>query len=189
MNVYLIQTGETTWDADERVESPNGAPLTDSGAQTATLTACELSAEDVQAVYAGDAEAEEQTARLIAEQLKVKLFLRPELRDMNFGLWQGLTHDEIKRRRPKLYKQWLESPAGACPPGGETVAEATERLKHALQAIEKKHKGAPVAIVARPMIIGVLRCLLTHERLDELSANIERTFTWRRFEVEDLSFA
>ncbi len=189
MNIYLVQTGQTTWDAEERIESPNGAPLTESGTQAANLAACELSAEDAQAVYAGDAEAEAQTAKIITDQLKVKLYLRPELRDLNFGLWQGLTHEDVKRRQSKLYKQWAESPAAVCPPGGEMVSEAVDRLKEALLAIEKKHKGAPVAIVARPMIIGILRCLLTGESLDELSTNIEQTFTWRSYEVEDLSFA
>ena len=185
MNIFLVQTGQTRWEADGRIESPTGAPLTESGVQTGNLTACELSAEEVRAIYAGDGEAEQQTAQLIVEQLKVKLNLRVELRDIDFGLWQGLTREDVKRRQPKLYRQWVESPASTPPPGGETATEAAERLGVALGAIEKKHKDTPVAIVARPMIIAILRCLLTRQSLDELPANIDPTFTWQHFQAED----
>ena len=188
MNILLVQTGQTTWEADQRIESPTGAPLTEAGLQTANLAACELSAEDIQAVYAGDAEAEEQTARLIVGQVKVKLHLRAELRDIDFGLWQGLTREELRHRHPKLYKQWIDSPASVCPPGGETVSDAAQRLGEVLQAIAKKHRAAPVVIVARPMIIALLRCLLTGQSLDELSANVDPAFTWQHFEVAGATF-
>jgi phosphoserine phosphatase len=184
MNIYLVQTGQTTWEADRRVEPPTGSPLTEAGLQAANLAACELSAEDVQAIYAGDAEAEEQTARLIVEHVKAKVHLRPELRDVDFGLWQGLTHDDLKRRHPKVYKQWQDSPASVCPPGGETISDVASRLAEALRTIDKKHKGEPVAIVARPMVVAMLRCLLTGASLDELPANIDPTFTWQHFEAE-----
>ena len=42
---------------------------------------------------------------------------------MNHGLWQGMIIDEVKRKQPKVYKQWQEHPENVCPPEGEMLAQ------------------------------------------------------------------
>jgi len=181
--IHVVQTGQTTWEADKRFESPNGSPLTDVGIRTVQTIACELVTEEIVAIYAGDAEAEQQTADILTQELGLKVQFRPDLRDLNYGLWQGLTVDEIKRRQPKLYKQWTESPATACPPGGEAPFDASQRLRAALKAVIKRRKNASIALVARPTIVGVLRCLLTETDLDALWTLVDTGFTWTSFEL------
>jgi len=160
VNIYVIQTGRTEWEAAERIESANGSPLTPEGERTAGCVATELTAEGIRAVYAAEADAEQQTAKIIAKALRAKVHRSAGLRDLDFGLWQGLTHAEIRRRQPKLYRLWTESPGEVVPPGGEPTAEAADRLTGALKAIAKKQKGAPAAVVVRPMIAEILRRIL-----------------------------
>ena len=181
----LVQTGQTTWEMDGRIESPNGSPLTEVGLKVAQVIACELVTEEIGVIYASDAEAEQQTAKTLAKELGVKIITDPDLRDMDYGLWQGLTIDEIKRRQPKLYKQWREQPAGACPPGGERPEDARRRLAKAVKAIVKRQKRKYVAVVARPLVIGLLRCLLTQTDLSKLWQVVDPTFTWCSCDMDD----
>jgi alpha-ribazole phosphatase len=52
--------------------------------------------------------------------------LLKELREMNFGKWEGKTYDDLKENN--LYQQWLTDPYSQCPPDGESLHEFTTRV-------------------------------------------------------------
>lgn len=185
MKIFLIQTGQTTWEVDSRIESPEGAPLTESGMRTAENVAGELADAGIKAVHSGPAEATQQTARVIARALRVKVHTDEAMGELDFGLWQGLTVEEIKRRQPKLYKQWIDNPTTTCPPSGETVQDAQARLKGLVASIAKKPKNAPAALVLRPIAVALLRCLFGGAALEGLWQYVDPTFTWAAFEVAE----
>ena len=186
MKVHVIQTGRTTWEEQSRVDSSAGAPLSDDGAKFVQDAAAQLADQRISVIYAAAGQAERQTADLLAGVLGVKVKTVPQLREIDYGLWQGLTHEEIKRRNPKIYRRWSESPASVRPPGGETLGEAQDRLQSALKTIMKRSKGAAPLLVLRPVVLGLLRCLFQGEDLSALWANVDPTFTWRSYEtVED----
>jgi probable phosphoglycerate mutase len=180
----IIQTGPTAWEAEDRFEPLSGSPLTPAGMQIAGVTACELVTEEISVIYACQAEAETETARLLAAELGVKVHRNEDLHDLDYGLWQGLTADEIKRRQPRLYKQWRESPASVCPPGGEPLEDAQRRLARALKAIAKKRKGSESALVLRPLPAALIRCLATRTEMDRLWEMVDPAFTWCAVDID-----
>lgn len=50
-----------------------------------------------------------------------------ELREMNFGKWEGKTYEELKG--DQQYVNWLENPFDLSPPGGESYAEFSSRVQ------------------------------------------------------------
>ncbi len=188
-SLYIMQTGQTTWEAQSRVEPLAGSPLTPAGAEAAAAAVADLPAGGINAVYAAEGEAERQTARLAARKLGVKVRTRQELHELDYGLWQGLTHEEIERRQPKVYHQWQHEPARVRPPGGETLAEAQERLREAVRRIVKQQKGRPVLLVLRPVAAGLLRCLLGREMLDGFGQRVADGPTCCRVEVDEQAIA
>lgn len=185
--LYVLQTGQTTWEAEQRLDSAAGAPLTDRGEQAMADVAQELSHQDVAALYACAGEAEGQTARLIAAQTGAKVRLEDRLREFDYGLWQGLTMEEVRRRHPKLCRQWEEAPASVRPPGGETLAEAQERLRSAVREIVKRHKNGAAVLVLRPVIFRLFRCLAEHQGLDSLWQGPETKSPWCLYEMDGRS--
>jgi len=185
--LYVLQTGQTTWEAEERIESAAGAPLTDRGVQTAADAAMELGKYGITALYACAGEAERQTAELIARKIGVKVRIAKDLRELDYGLWQGLTAEEIRRRHPKLYRQWTEAPASARPPGGETLAEAQERLRSAVRGIVKRHKNGAALVVLRPVMFALFRCLGEGRGLESLWAPSEQKSVWCSYELDGRS--
>jgi len=187
--LFVVQTGQTIWEVQDRIESVPGAPLTEAGAETAERVAGELAAcgLPIRAIYACDGESERQTATLVAQALGMKIRTEPELRELDYGLWQGLTRDELKRRQPKMYRQWAESPSSVRPPGGETLEEAQERLKAAIKSIFKRHKDYAAVLVLRPVAVGLLRCLLTHDPVEQIWSHVDNEFTWGSYEMDSLS--
>jgi len=183
--LYVIQTGRTTWEDRARVESAAGAPLTDQGAQRVEDIAKELRNRKIGVIYASEGEAERQTAMLAAKTLGLKIRTETNLRELDYGLWQGLTIEEIKRRQPKRYRQWMESPASVCPPGGETLSEAQQRLRRAVKEILKRQKAVSLLLVLRPVMVGLLRCLLTGEEIDTLWSHVDSGLTWERYNADE----
>lgn len=186
--VYVVQTGETTLEQNQRLESAAGAPLTDQGQLEVLDAARAMNGCEIKTVYACTmGEGERQTAELVAGQLKAKVRDKCELHEFDYGLWQGLTTEEIKRRQPRVYRQWTKSPASVRPPEGETLAEAQLRLKAALKEIVRKHKTGTALLVLRPVLMGLLKCLAENDELDDLWRHVDLSFSWGCYDVDDQS--
>ena len=180
----VIKAGQTTFEAESRVESAAGSPLTGQGLQEIRQAARQLASQNVGAVYASAADGEAQTAELLAGALKVKVRTEADLREIDFGLWQGLTIEEIKRRQPKMFRLWHEAPTTVRPPGGESLAEAQQRLRHAVQAIVKRHKTRSPLVVLRPVALGLLRCLLEDNPPELIWQQVDPAFVWSSYEMD-----
>ena len=185
--LYVIKTGQTTFEQAERVESTAGAPLTPQGESEVRAAANELAKHPVDAIYASGGESEQQTARLVGKIVGAKIRTVADLSEIDYGLWQGLTIEEIKRRQPKVYRQWSEVPTTICPPGGETLTEVRDRITKAVEGIfHRRKKGTPL-LVLRPVAMGVLRCLLEKKPPDKLWEQTELRCNWCSYEIDGIS--
>lgn len=183
--VYVVQTGETTLEQDHRLDSAAGAPLTEQGQMQVMDAARELATHEIKTVYACTmGESERQTAALVAELLKAKVRKHSALHEIDYGLWQGLTTKEIRRRQPRVYRQWTKTPACVRPPEGETLAEAQQRLREALKQIVRRHKNGSVLLVLRPVLIGLLKCLAENDGLDDVWQHVDPSFRWKSYDVD-----
>jgi len=181
--LYVIETGPTVWDQQQRLESAAGAPLAPEAVEYLQAAAIELSTQAIKAVYAASGEAERQAATLLADALAIKTRSRKDLRELDFGMWQGLTVDDIRRRQPKVYKQWTDAPASVCPPGGESLDEAMTRLRTVTKEIVSKHKGESTLLVLRPVAMELLQSLLEHRDLRDFWQRVQAPPGWNQYEM------
>jgi alpha-ribazole phosphatase len=78
---------------------------------------------------------------------------------MDFGQWQGLTHAEIHQHQARDLEQWHAEPLYFAPPGGETLAQLSDRIQSALQGARDTHQGKTVLWVSHGGPLRVLLCL------------------------------
>ncbi len=166
LTILLIRSGTTEFDAQGRIQGTLDVPLCEDGRRQAEATALELAARPapIDALYAGPCLSAQQTAEIVGERLDLKHKTLKKLHNLDQGLWQGLLFEDVKSKQPKVYRQWHDRPDTVCPPGGETVQEATERLKESLGKLTKKHKGGTIALVLAQPLAGVMRSLLHHDQ-------------------------
>jgi broad specificity phosphatase PhoE len=111
----------------------------------------------VRAVYSSDLRRARQTAGAIARNFGLDVDVRSELREINFGQWEGLSWDQIARRFPKLAALWIERFPRQAIPGGEPISQFKKRIAAGIREIVGANQGQCALIVTHA---GVIRFTL-----------------------------
>jgi len=80
-----------------------------------------------------------QTARLL--ELDTEISYLEDLREIDFGLWEGKDFSEVEQNDPAGVRHWIEDPEGFCFPDGECRSHfilRVERFRAMLQAIDNE---------------------------------------------------
>jgi broad specificity phosphatase PhoE len=129
--LLLVRHGETDWNADGRLQGQTDRPLSDFGRRQAQRLADELADEELEAIYASDLSRARQTAEILGGRLGLAIVLDPDLREKDWGTWEGLTASE--RDRVEFV--------------GESTEAHQERTLRALRRIAERHPGGRVLVV------------------------------------------
>jgi broad specificity phosphatase PhoE len=129
--LLLVRHGETDWNAEGRLQGHTDRPLTPFGREQAKKLAERLEGDGIAAVYASDLSRARETAEIVGERLGLTVVIDPDLREMNWGSWEGLTGPE--RDRVEFV--------------GETTEEHADRTLRAVRRIAEGHPGERVLVV------------------------------------------
>jgi broad specificity phosphatase PhoE len=167
--IILIRPGSTEFDQQGRVLGTLDMALCEEGRQQVAAMVAELRGQRIEAIYSSPSQSAIETAEALAAAFDLKVKTRDKLSNVNPGLWQGMQIEEAKTKQPKVYRQWQEQPETVCPPQGETLSAAQERVQAVLAKLLKKHKGDELfAIVAPEPLASVIRHILADEEWGDL---------------------
>jgi broad specificity phosphatase PhoE len=107
LHLMLVRHGESEWNAQRRYQGQSDVPLSALGRRQAELIAERLAGGKIDAVYASDLARAWETARPIAEKNGLKVISEPRLRELKFGVLEGLTFDEAQAHYPEMMAAWL----------------------------------------------------------------------------------
>ncbi len=68
------------------------------------------------------------TAAAILKGRSLTLQTTPELREMSYGNWEGMTHKELRTTHADSYAEYLKGDVAFAPPGGESAVQLLDRL-------------------------------------------------------------
>jgi probable phosphoglycerate mutase len=158
----------TDYDLQGRVQGNLDIPLSAAGVAAVAKWIEPLHDKQIVTVYAPENQPALQTAEMLAEGLGARLRRIGRLENLDLGLWQGMLVSDIRHKQPRVYHQWQEQPQTVCPPEGEMLDEADERLRAALMKILWRHKDETVAVVLPEPLLSLARRFLTHGELGDL---------------------
>lgn len=96
-----------------------------------------------------------QTAQAIANRLSIPMVENANLAEIGFGVWDGLTNEEVFTAFEQEYNQWRGS-FEVAPPNGESLREFDARVRSAFDSILSAYAGQTVVVVAHVMPIRAL---------------------------------
>jgi broad specificity phosphatase PhoE len=170
----LVRHGESAWIAEGRFQGQGDPPLSELGWQQATAVARRLAAPTAMpsvpvpdrppaTIWHSPLLRAAQTAQAIHEARRADAPLRPldELMELAQGDWEGLTHDEVRRRWPDELAAWRDDPLHHHAPGGESLDQAAARARVASAMILG---DGDFTIVDEPAQRGPAEPVLGYER-------------------------
>ncbi|MEE9500075.1 MAG: histidine phosphatase family protein, partial [Candidatus Omnitrophota bacterium] len=81
-----------------------------------------------------------------------------DLREMNFGLFEGLKYEQLIEKYPELYRSWIDTPERVKTPNGEGLRDLSERIEKSLSVIVSRNEGKIAAVVTHGGPIRVVLC-------------------------------
>ncbi len=184
LQVVLICPGCTDYVHQGRIQGTLDVPLNDEGSSEVARVIDALRSQRIEVVYAPSCQPTRETAEALAKALDVKLKKLDRMRNLDHGLWQGKRIDDVRRTQPKVYRQWQEQPENVCPPGGEMVRDAEDRVQAALTKLFRRHKDGTIALVVPEPLASLVRRCLARNELGDLWKASSHHGTWEVFEVE-----
>jgi probable phosphoglycerate mutase len=160
--ILLVRHGQTEWNRIERFRGQADVPLNEVGLRQAEATGLAILRKyQLAAVYTSPLSRSVATAQAIARHYDLPVQLHPDMIDIDYGDWQGLTTEEARQRWPKQVENWYTHPQRAFIPGGETLASLRRRAMRTVAELAQQHAGQTIALVGhtvinRVILLGVL---------------------------------
>lgn len=170
--LVLVRHGRTALTESKRISGSGGANpgLSTLGWDDANRAAKAVSAignsgpfahlTPVTAVVASPIQRTLDTASAIAKSLNLQVSENPNIAEIAFGDWDGMTNDEAMASDPKHFQRWRGS-WDVPPPNGESLVDFDARVLNGLRQITSEYAGQTVAVVSHVMPIrGIVRAAL-----------------------------
>jgi probable phosphoglycerate mutase len=154
--VLAIRHGETAWNVDRRIQGQLDVPLNDTGRWQVHRLALAVAGEGIDSVYSSDLLRAFETAQSVARGCDRPITTDVGLRERGFGIFEGLSYDEITQRWPEQAERWRRRDPEFGAEGGETLRAFAERGVATVARLAALHPGETIAVVSHG---GVMDCL------------------------------
>ena len=175
IRIYLIRHGQVAGHDQPRYNGQADVGLTDVGLEQYHALKERLAGKPISACYSSDLSRCAIGAKIICDRFDIEPVRRPELRELNIGVWEGLTWQEIAQRWPTEWQARLNDLVNYRVPQGENLLDVEARVMPVIAEIVERHKGQEILVVGHG---GVNRIVLLSAIGAPLAGmfNIEQTY-------------
>jgi alpha-ribazole phosphatase len=157
--VYLARHGQICGYENFPVYGHTDVELTEIGILQSEHLADTLRLASIKAIYSSDLKRSATGARIIARHHDVPLHVMPELRELHFGDWEGLSLAEIRQRYPEeLDKRKADVVNYRTPGNGESIGDLSERITACFRKILDQEAGSDFLVVAHGAVNRIILC-------------------------------
>jgi len=156
--IYLVRHGQTAWNKEEVFRGMADIPLNETGRKEALLTGEYLKKVKVDAIYSSPLSRAVETAEAIARYQGKEVLISDGLIDIDFGRWQGISHEEVRKRYGELYRKWKDTPHLVRFPEGESLEDVRERALRAIDEVIPDHGDETLVMVSHRVVNKTMLC-------------------------------
>lgn len=155
--LYLVRHGRTAFNHENRVQGQNPIPLDSEGFAQARHLRDRLADVAFAEAYCSDLLRTRQVCETILSDGRVTHSESSDLRELDYGEWEGLSINEVKDRYPGEFSGMLAGENDCAPPGGESVTQLLERTGRFVEQVKSRGTEGNVLVVCHG---GSLRGLI-----------------------------
>ena len=151
--LILIRHGITSWNKQKRYCGRLDVGLSRQGRGQAEKLARTLKGLPVDKIYCSDKKRALQTCRIIFAGTKFSK--EKGLREINFGMLEGLRHKQIMKKYGAVYENWIKDPYRNHIPKAEKMQDFKKRVCACINKIARHNPDKTVALVCHGGVIGI----------------------------------
>jgi len=157
--LILARHGETAWNVEKVFRGRADVNLDEVGIRQAELLGKYLSNWELEAIHSSPLRRALDTADSIARYQKIGVHIAEGLIDFDYGEWQSLPEQEVKRLYPAILNEWHNNPHKVEMPDGESLEDVKRRAVELVSDVLSRHQGN-VLLVSHRVVLKVLVCYL-----------------------------
>ena len=176
--ILLVRHGETNGASSIRYFGSTDVELSAEGRAQMAHVGSQLAPRRVDLWLASNLRRSWVAAGIVSRGAPVRL--DPDLREIHFGQWEGLTREEIQARDPVLFQDWQAGAEGFEYPAGEARSAFRTRIGRAAQRLLASGASNAAGVLHKGVIREIVRQQIGEvlpRPLPELAASVELTRT------------
>ena len=147
MRLIIVRHGETEWNALKQTQGMSDTQLSDKGRRQARRLSYRLRPVRVAAAFTSPLGRAVETAHIITKFKHLDIIEEPDLREINFGDWEGRTFDRIRELYPKELETWTTRPQDYDIPRGESLMDVAARCTAFIERAKARYERQTVLAV------------------------------------------
>lgn len=140
MKIYITRHGTTEWNNTRRLQGWKDSDLTQEGIENAIKLGKSLSSIDFDLIYSSPQKRALDTAELIRGEKDIRILAHNDLREMSYGIWEGMYLEDIDKNYPEEFLNYVNKPDLYTPidEDGESYDDLFKRVRNFLEGLIKK---------------------------------------------------
>lgn len=156
----MVRHGQTDHSRENRFCGSIDPPLNEVGRRMAEALGSAYGSRRWDAVYCSPSARARETAAALASRAGVAVTLDEGLREIAYGEWESLRHEDVQERWPEAYAYWAADTASRGAPGGETAFQVAARAALVIERVRARHADGRVLVVSHKATLRILTCAL-----------------------------
>jgi len=140
--LILIRHGQTVHNVDGIAQGWNDSALSPLGERQVAALAQRVAAMEVDTIYSSTLNRALSTARPISNLTNHEITTLDDLREMNYGGWEGQSFLDVRKNDEETYRRWIDDGDVPCP-NGESHNDVRRRIQ---AAVASMHGRSVVAV-------------------------------------------
>lgn len=154
--ICFVRHGETEWNVAKRIQGHIDIPLSEVGRAQALAMAYNAAHQQFNTIYSSDLVRAMETARAIAQREDVEIRPLTQLRERNYGIFQGITAAEGAERYPAAYAHYMARDYEYDFETGESMHSFVERITEGLDWMVRHHVGETICAVSHAGVLDII---------------------------------
>jgi len=155
-HLYLVRHGQTEWNVEHRLQGFHDSPLTELGVRQAMWLGDAFADKPLDVIYSSVSRRASRTAELIRRDKPLPIIESEDLREINLGIWEGMTQEEAQAAYPEPFDHFWNDPGRFQALGGESYADVSKRAIAKVEDIVAAHPGEHILVVAHTVVVKLL---------------------------------
>ena len=180
LKLYIVRHGETEWNVIKRFQGQLNTPLTEKGMEKLRKTGKKLKNILFDQVYTSELERTVNSAEIILNENngyknnKLELQKLAELNEVYFGVWQGLTYEEVFLKYPEEADNYFYNVKNynAENVEAEKLEDALERFLKGINKILDSHESGNILVVTHGTVFEMFMNYVANDSIFDID---ERT--------------